>query len=444
VKLEADRIAELAGRPVSALTRRDVALGLLSVGPDDALASLPVLRRRLLAAGNPLSAEYWASTERILGALHDGTARGGDVRAWLEATGTEPSSIIGLHVWDEPTERSRLQAEMHALLVRHLEEKLNAGAVDPDQLVTGDATARQAYITLQEQWMATPLPDGRVPMDALLDEQDAEFLAEWAAADSEALAALQEVLDEVGERPLPEDQLAAACGTARAAIAQDGLTGRLLTACGGAGERALPSSDVELWLILAAGVVSPAGEAARPAAAGPPEPAAAAPRWAESPTSAEPPSLADMRGAPADDRDDDGADEVSRVIGALCALEHVDWLAAVSALARGGPGTPASAATMARYVREYCETEPRTGPEAVLTGVPGVPEPPDALSEPGDLDGLGGVAGEDFDEEAVTELFIHVASLWEVLGASDAQQRLTPLGWWGLPEAMRKVWAPSS
>ena len=104
----------------------------------------------------------------------------------------------------------------------------------------------------------------------------------------------------------------------------------------------------------------------------------------------------------------------------------------------------ASAAAMARYVREYCETEPRTGPEAVLTGVPGVPEPPDALSEPGDLDGLGGVAGEDFDEEAVTELFIHVASLWEVLGASDAQQRLTPLGWWGLPEAMRKVWAPSS
>jgi len=461
VELKAGRIAELAGRPVSALTRRDVALGLLSVGPDSALASLPVLRRRLLAAGNPLSAQYWASTEQILGALHDGTVRGGDIRAWLEATGTEPSSIIGLHVWDEPAERSRLQAEMHALLVRHLEEKLNAGAVDPDQLVTGDATARQAYITLQGQWMVTPLPDGRVPMDALMDEQDAEFLAEWAAADSEALAALQEVLDEVGERPLPEDQLATACGTARAAIAQDGLTGRLLTACGGAGERALPRSDVELWLILAAGVVSPAGETARPAAAGPPEPGAEAPRWAESPTSAEPPSLADMRGAPADDLDDHEADEVSRVIGALCALEHVDWLAAVSALARGGTGTPASAAAMARYVREYCET----GPEAALTGVPDVPELPDGLSEPGDLeppdglsepgdlasldvldglDGLDGLAGEDFDEEAVAELFSHVASLWEVLGASDAQQRLTPLGWWGLPEAMRKVWGTSS
>ncbi len=425
MELEAGRIAELAGRPVSALTRRDVALGLLSVGPDDALASLPVLRRRLLAAGNPLSAEYWAAAEKILGALRDGTARPGDVRTWLEATGTEPSSIIGLHVWDEPPERSRLQAEMHAMLVRHLEEKLNAGEVDPDRLVTGDDAARQVYTALQEQWMATPLPDGRVPMDALLDEQDAEFLAEWAAADSEALTSLQEVLDEIGERPLPEDQLAAACGAARAAIARHGLTGRLLSACGGAGMSALPSSDVELWLILAAGVVSPAGEAVRPIGDGPPE-------------------LPGTTGAlrrTADERDDDEADEVSRVIGALCALEHVDWLAAISALARGGPGTPASATAMARYVREYGEAEPRTGPQALLREVPDVPDVPDTPDVPDDL---GDPADEDFDEQAVAELFSHVASLWEVLGATDAEQRLTSLGWWGLPEAMRKVWAPST
>ncbi len=438
MELEAGRIAELAGRPISALTRRDVALGLLSVGPDDALASLPVLRRRLLAAGNPLSAAYWTATERILGAVRDGTARSGDVREWLEATGTEPSSIIGLHVWDEPPERSRLQAEMHAMLVRHLEEKLNAGALDPDQLVTGDAAARRAYTALQERWMATPLPDGRVPMDALLDEQDAEFLAEWAAADSGALTALQEVLDEVGERPLPTDQLATACGAVRAAIARHGLTGRLLTACGGADERTLPSSDVELWLILAAGVVSPAGEAVRPAAGGPPEPEDEATGWAE------PPGVADslwLAEAPGPALDDDEVDEVSRVIGALCALEHIDWLAAVSALARGGPGTPASAAAMARYVREYCEAESRTGPEALLTGEPGISGD---LSDLGDLGDLGDLAGEDFDEQAIAELFSHVASLWEVLGAIDAQQRLTSLGWWGLPEALRKVWAPAS
>ena len=431
MELEAGRIAELAGRPVSALTRRDVALALLSVGPDDALASLPGLRRRLLAAGNPLSAGYWASTERILGALRDATARASDVRTWLEATGTEPSSIIGLHVWDEPPERSRLQAEMHALLVRHLEEQLGAGAVDPDRLVTGDPAAQQAYAALQEQWMAAALPDGRVPMDALLDEQDAEFLAEWAAADSEALTSLQEVLEEVGERPLPEDQLTEACHAARAAIARHGLTGRLLSACGGAGVSALPSSDVELWLILAAGVVSPAGEAVRPGPDGPAE-------W---------PAPAGAPGRPEDELEDDEADEVARVIGALCALEHVDWLAAVSALVRGGPGTPASATAMARYVRTYCEAGPRTGARALLREVADAPDDPDrhdpglpGLTDPGDL---GGPADEEFDEQAVAELFSHVASLWEVLGATDAEQRLTSLGWWGLPEAMRKVWAPS-
>ena len=32
---------------------------------------------------------------------------------------------------------------------------------------------------------------------------------------------------------------------------------------------------------------------------------------------------------------------------------------------------------------------------------------------------------------------------WQVLGAIDDDDCLTPLGWWGLPEAMRRVWAPS-
>ena len=414
MELVVGRIAELAGRPVSALTRRDVALGLLAARPDRALASLPVLRRGLLAADNPMSAAYWAATETILNALRDGTARTGEVREWLEATGTEPSSIIGLHVWDDPPERSPLQAEMHAMLVRHLEAKLATGEVDPDQLVAGDAAGLRAYALCQEQWMTAPLPDGRVPMDVLLDEKDAEFLAEWAAADSDALAALQGVLDEVGERPLPVDQLAAACEAARDAIDRPGLTGRLLAACGGTEERSLPGGDAELWLTLAAGVVSPAGEPMGPAGTGgPPEPghdATAEPR-------------------PAGDGDDDESDMVSRAIGALCALEHIDWLAAVSALAKGGPGTPASAADITRYVREYCEAGPPAGAGAGDT-LAALPDD--------DLD----AGGEDFDEEAIEELFSHVASLWEVLGATDGAERLTALGWWGLPEALRRVWAP--
>ena len=40
-------------------------------------------------------------------------------------------------------------------------------------------------------------------------------------------------------------------------------------------------------------------------------------------------------------------------------------------------------------------------------------------------------------------LFLPVTSLWQVLGAIDDDERLTSLGWWGLPEAMLRVWAPS-
>jgi hypothetical protein len=40
-------------------------------------------------------------------------------------------------------------------------------------------------------------------------------------------------------------------------------------------------------------------------------------------------------------------------------------------------------------------------------------------------------------------LFLPVTSLWQVLGAIDEDERLTPLGWWGLPEAMLRVWASS-
>jgi len=361
VELEAGHIAQLAGRPVGSLTRRDVALGLLSVAPADALTSLPLLRRRLLAAGNPMSAAFWAATDEMLESLQEGTARTGDVRAWLEATGTEPSSMIGLHVWDEPPDRSRLQAELHGRLVRHLEDQLAAGELDPDGLAAGDPDAQLAWSRIQERWMTTPLPDARVPMDVLLDEHDTEFLAEWAEADAEALSALQVVLGEVGERPLPPGELTAACAAARAAIGGRELAGRVLATCADADERTLPGPDPELWLALAAGVMSPAGES-----------------------------------------DDD---EVSGVISALCALQHADWLAVLAALARGGPGTPATATDLARHARDY-----------------------------GD---------EDFDEAAVTELFSYVADLWQELGATDIRQRLTPLGWWGLPEAVRRVWTPT-
>ncbi len=395
MNLDADRVAELAARPLSDLTRRDVALALLTVPSADALGSLPGIRRGMLAAGNPLSAVFWSSAEAILGKINDSEATVGDVRTWLEATGTEPNGIIGLHVWDDQSERSQLAAEMHTRLVSHLEDQLAAGEIEPDLLSAADPVACRAYIALQERWMTSPLPDGRVPMDVLLDEKDEEFLAEWDAADAEALAAVGELLDEVGDRPLPAEELRAASGRLREHIARSGWPGQLLVECGGMRAADLPADDAELWLRLAAGVASPEG----------------LDEWATGP-----------------DEGDGELSETDSAVAAICAIDHFDWLAVITALAVGGPGTSASAADLAGYVRDY---DPDDDEGAV----------DDDAADEYDLEDLDDDA--EFDELGMEGLFLPVTSLWQVLGAIDDEDCLTPLGWWGLPEAMRRVWAPS-
>ena len=396
MSLEADRVADLAGRPLSALTRRDVALALLTLPPGEALGSLPGIRRGMLAAGNPLSAVFWSSAEAILHKINDGMATVGDVRTWLEATGTEPNGIIGLHVWDEMSERSQLAAEMHTRLVSHLEERLAAGEIDPDLLAAADPAACQAHIELQERWMTSALPDGRVPMDVLLDEKDEELFAEWDAADADALAATRALLDRVGDRPLPREELRRASDRLRQDIARPGWPGRLLIECSGLRPEDLPADDTELWLRLAAGVASPRG----------PE---------------------DWDGP---DQDDGGSGEAESELTAICAIDHFDWLAAITALAEGGPGTAASAADLAGYVRDY-DPGDLEDPDG---GGPGEADEPDDfyLSE-----------DEEFDDLTMEGLFLPVTSLWQLLGAIDDDERLTALGWWGLPEAMLRVWAPS-
>ncbi len=402
MNLEADRVADLAGRPLSGLTRRDVALALLTVPPADALGSLPGIRRGMLAAGNPLSAVFWSSAEAILDKIDDGAATVGDVRTWLEATGTEPNGIIGLHVWDDQSERSQLAAEMHTRLVSHLEELLAAGEIDPDLLAVADPAACQAYIEVQERWMTSVLPDGRVPMDALLDEKDEEFLAEWDAADAEALAATQALLDRVGDRPLPREEMRRASVRLRQDIARPGWPGQLLIECSGLRPKDLPADDTELWLRLAAGVASPQGP--------------------------------DDWGGPG--QDDGEPDETESELAAICAIDHFDWLAAITALAEGGPGTAASAADLAAYVRDY-DPQDLDDPEEPDGGAPG----PEAGDE--DEPGLFLAEDDEFDDLTMESLFMPVTSLWQVLGAVDDDERLTPLGWWGLPEAMLRVWAPS-
>jgi hypothetical protein len=406
VNLEADRVADLAGRPPNALTRRDVALALLTVPSADALASLPGIRRGMLAAGNPLSAVFWSSAEAILHKIDDGDATVGDVRTWLEATGTEPNGIIGLHVWDEQSERSQLAEEMHTRLVGHLEERLAAGEIDPDLLAAADPAACQAYIEVQERWMTSALPDGQVPMDVLLDEKDEEFLAEWDAADAEALAAIQAVLDRVGDRPLPHESLRRAAARLRQDIARPGWPGRLLIACGGLRPKDLPADDTDLWLTLAAGVASPEGSD-------------------------------DWEGPGGSSGEDDGElNETDSDVAAICAIDHFDWLAVITALAEGGPGTAVSAADLAAYVRDYEPEDPGDPDDGAIGEDAGEVDEDEA----GDFD----LADDDeFDELSMEGLFLPVTSLWQVLGAIDDDERLTPLGWWGLPEAMLRVWAPS-
>ena len=396
MNLDADRVAELAARPLSELTRRDVALALLTVPSADALGSLPAIRRGMLAAGNPLSALFWSSSEAVLQKINDSDATVGDVRTWLEATGTEPNGIIGLHVWDEQSERSQLAAEMHTRLVSHLEDQLAAGEIDPDLLSAGDPLACRAYIAVQERWMTSPLPDGRVPMDVLLDEKDEEFLAEWDAADAEALAAVGDLLDQVGDRPVPAEDLRTASARLREYIARPGWPGQLLIECSGMQAADLPADDTELWLRVAAGVASPEGTD----------------DWA----------------GPDETEGDGELNETDSAVAAICAIDHFDWLAVITALATGGPGTSASAADLAGYVRDY---DPDEG----------------AADEEGGADDydLGELDDDDpeFDELGMEGLFLPVTSLWQVLGAIDDEDCLTALGWWGLPEAMRRVWAPS-
>jgi hypothetical protein len=391
VAIDAQKIAASSGRPAEALTRRDVARALLAGRAAEAQAALPGLRRQLIAAGNPMSAAFWDSAAALTQKIADGTATIGEVQDWLEATGTEPAAIIGMFVWEDQPDRTDLQNEMYGLLVAHLEDLLERGLIDPDRLAGGGAAALREHRRLQEEWMMAPLPDGRVPMWVLTDEEDEEFLAEWDAAEAEALAELRGVLGGLPERPVPKKDLRAACERIREAMKMPGWPRDLLAACGGVDPENLPADDAELWLRLAAGIVSPQDELAR---------------GADEDTEGD-----------EDDEDDDGyedeefqgdyeltADEESMV--ALCALDHNDWLAAVSALARGGPGTAADADALARYVSDF--------------------DPDDA----------------DDQADAAAGMFQHAVGLWQAIGAVDDDERLTPLGWWGLPEAVQRAWQP--
>ncbi len=286
--------------------------------------------------------------------------------------------MIGMVVWDEEADRSPAQAEVFGLLVTYLEGLLADGLIDPDALLGGGATALENHRRMQEDWMMAPQPDERIPMWLVLDDEDEELSADWAAAEAEALDELREVLAGLPARAVPEAELRAACTRIRAVMKSPGWPRDLLAACGGLNPHSLPADDSELWLTLAAGLVSPQDELPQTATDG--------------------------------DRDAEDLTEDEQAMVALCTLEHFDWLAVTAALATSGPGTSADEIDLAQYVSDYEDDD--------------------------DVD--------DEDDDLMDSLFVHVVGLWRVLGAIDDDDRLTALGWWGIPEATQRAWQPGS
>ena len=107
------------------------------------------------------------------------------------------------------------------------------------------------------------------------------------------------------------------------------------------------------------------------------------------------------RPCPAGTADADGwLDAAAVVVRDVDALGVSGWLCTVAALTLWGPRTLADADALAAIVAE---------------------------SEGGDPAELNAV-------------FTPVVARWQELGAIDEQQRLTALGWWGLPEALLRAW----
>ncbi|MFG1703888.1 hypothetical protein ACFLIM_11915 [Nonomuraea sp. M3C6] len=377
-----DFVCAHAGRPATAITRRDMARALLAVPSGVALVALPDLRRAMMSAGNPLSLAFWDSAKATLSSIESGVATVGDVQRWIESTGTEPILMTPSYfVWPEEDERGPVAAEMFARLVAYLEERVEAGEIDPDALAAGDRDARGAYEDLQERWLGTPLPDGRVPGFAVSDEQDEELFAAWDEEEAFALSELRRIVAGLPKQPeLPAAELEAAAVRLRELLALPGYPANVLRACAGFEERPIPDDDRELWLTVVAGVAGPVSD------------------------------LSENGGVLEEFADLDG--ELSMedaALANLCAIQHADWLAGVAALARLGPGVLASPERMARFIAE---------------------------SEDIDIDDQ-----DDDDLDATEGLFFSVVSLWGYLGIVDEDEVLTPLGWWGLPKALERAWS---
>ncbi|SEK39382.1 hypothetical protein [Nonomuraea pusilla] len=394
-----------AERAAAELTRRDVARALLAVSSGVALVALPALRRAMAEAGNPLSPAFWESARATLASIEAGTATFGDVRRWLEATGTEPVLLTrGSFLWADEDRRGPVAQEMFSRLVAYLEERVVSGEIDPEALLRGDPGALAAYEELQARWLGTPLPDGRVPGRVVTDEEDEELSADLDEEEAFALSELRRVLGGLPEPPARPADLARAAARLRELLRVPGYPGNVLRACAGFDEEPPPAGDADLWLSVLAGIAGPVSD------------------LPEADDTLE--EFTDL---------DRGLSEEDTTLAGLCAIQHADWLAAVTALVRFGPGVLATPERIARLVAESEDVGGDVGR--------GLDE---IEIEIGDL-GVGwddDLDDTDDDLHATEVLFGPVVALWGLLGVVDDDEVLTPLGWWGLPKALERAWSP--
>jgi hypothetical protein len=93
-------------------------------------------------------------------------------------------------------------------------------------------------------------------------------------------------------------------------------------------------------------------------------------------------------------------------LSTIMALQHGDWAGAVLGLIRAGIGAPAEPSDLVRYADECEEIEGEADPE---------------------------------DVAVIEEGFGYLLDLWTATGAID-DDRLTELGFWGLPRALAWAW----
>jgi hypothetical protein len=106
-------------------------------------------------------------------------------------------------------------------------------------------------------------------------------------------------------------------------------------------------------------------------------------------------------------REDTGLDVEEEAL--LLSLEHADWLGAIVSLVRASSGADAS-------------------PDSLVEGIRTCPEV--ELESEIDID----------DESALDAAFWMIVVPWHLLGLTDRDERLTPLGAWVLPRALARAW----